>query len=624
MILSNLAHMVLQRAEGYPNRPALKWKEGEQWISMNYGEMCQQVKALASALYDQNIRPGDRVGIWANNQTSWTLFDMAILSLRAVCVPIYATNSLEQTQELIADAGLKLLYIAGETPIKSLSKAEALPPCLEGLILMVPSEAPKGITLPVIAFNEMLHHTAPKSTHDALRTLQDDANMDELASIIYTSGTTGQPKGVMLSHSNFEHQHRVVCEYFDVGKGDRSLCFLPLSHVYERAWTWHVLACGAENAYLEDPRNVAVALEEVQPNIMVSVPRLYEKIHSLIFEKLEDAPEARQKIFHWATGIGKQVSELTLAKKRIPFGLKAKHAVAHKLVFSKIQAKMGGPKKFLSSGGAPLSAEVAAFFHSVGLLICEGFGLTETSPIITCNRPQAVKFGSVGQLVPDCEVRINEDTGEIETRGKNLFKGYWNKPESTDRAFTRDGWFKTGDIGQMDSEGFLSITGRIKELIITSGGKNIAPNRIEAIVARDGFIEQIAAVGEGQKCVAALVVPAFEKLENWAKSQGLKFDCRESLVRLPEVLQLFRQRIQEQSSGLGKHEMVKAFVLLPEMFSEATGTMTPTLKLKRHAIARQYELLIAQMYSRFEEAGLHLNKELTALGGHFLSKPGKI
>jgi long-chain acyl-CoA synthetase len=619
MPISNLALLVLESKDDRSKQPALTWNQEDTWTSMTYKELATKAESLACALYDLGIRKGDRVGIWASNQPNWTLLDIAILSLRAVTVPIYATNTLSQAFELVEDSGMKLLFVAGEAPLGSLETLSEHPENLEALILPKGTATPKDSSLPASYLEDLMLTSISAEAAGGIAEIRQDADIHDLATIIYTSGTTGQPKGVMLSHANFLHQHDVVCEYFDVGKGDRSLCFLPLSHVYERSWTWHVLACGAENAYLEDPRLVAQALKDVQPNIMVSVPRLYEKIHAMIHEKLETAPAIRQKLFHWAITLGYQMSALELKGMKPSLGLKVQHGLADKLVLSKIRTALGGEKKFLSAGGAALSAEIESFFHAAGMLVCQGYGLTETSPIVTCNRPGEVRFGSVGKLVPGCELRINSENGEIETRGDNLFKGYWNKPEATDRAFTRDGWFRTGDVGSLGDDGYLQITGRIKELIITSGGKNIAPTRIEAMVARDSYIDQIAAIGDGQKCVAALVVPAFEKLEKWAHARGLSYDCHETLVKMPEVLQLFKDRIRKQSEELGHHEMVKTFALLPEMFTEAAGTLTPTLKLKRHAISARYETLIDSMYDVIEEAGQQLDGALVGIGGTFHS-----
>jgi len=415
-----------------------------------------------------------------------------------------------------------------------------------------------------------------------------------VATIIYTSGTTGQPKGVLLTHANFAHQSRSVAAHFDVGPGDRSLCFLPLAHVYERSWTAHLLASGACNYYLENPRDVVEALGRVRPNVMVSVPRLYEKVHETVIDRAARASTVRRTLFNWSLDVGYRASERVRDGRALGPALAIRHRLADRLVLSKVREAVGGDKKFLSAGGAPLGKGVAEFFHAVGLLVCEGYGLTETSPMATCNTPAQYRFGSVGKPVPECEVRIG-DNDEILLRGPNVMVGYHNRPEETAEALA-DGWFHTGDQGRFDDDGYLFITGRIKDLIITAGGKNVAPQQIEAAVRRDDLIDQVVAVGDRRKYIVALVVPAFEALEAWAAEHGVEARDREALVSHPEILALYRDRIGAQSKELAQYERIQRFALLSHELTLEAGELTPTLKVRRPVVVERYADLIEGLY----------------------------
>jgi long-chain acyl-CoA synthetase len=372
------------------------------------------------------------------------------------------------------------------------------------------------------------------------------------------------------------------------------LCFLPLSHVYERSWSYFVFAVGAQNNYLEDPKQVIEAMQEVRPTVMVSVPRLYEKIYSAVYDRLEHAPAMRRALFRWAIRVGFEANTRRFTNRsRGPF-LTFRHALADRLVLSKIRDIVGGPKNFFSAGGAPLAREIEEFFLAARLLVCQGYGLTETSPMVSYNAPGAFRFGTVGRPVPGCEVRIGDD-GEVQVRGPNVMEGYHNKPEATEEAFV-DGWFRTGDVGDLDADGYLRITDRIKDLIITSGGKNIAPQAVEMAIGKDHYIEQIAVVGDRRPYVAALVVPTFPALEEWARREGLEWTDRRALVERAEVEALYRQRIDLQSGDLAPFERVKRVTILTEEFTQASGELTPTLKLRRKQIAENRAAEIAAMY----------------------------
>ncbi|MCB0131669.1 MAG: long-chain fatty acid--CoA ligase, partial [Caldilineaceae bacterium] len=408
------------------------------------------------------------------------------------------------------------------------------------------------------------------------------------------SGTTGEPKGVMLTHANILHQFEALQTEFDVSATDRSLCFLPLSHVYERTWSYYVFRCGAENNYLADPKQVIAAMADVRPTVMVSVPRLYEKIYATVMHGVDQGSALTQRLFHWAVDVGRRYEYARRGKGPGGAWLTLQHKLADKLVLHKVRDVMGGPKNFFSAGGAPLSAAIEEFFFSVGLLVCEGYGLTETSPMVTFNSPHAFKFGSVGKPIPECQVRI-ADNGEILVKSPSVTQGYYNKPAATMEAFS-EGWFHTGDVGEFDDEGFLRITDRIKDLIITSGGKNIAPQKVETVYAKDHFIEQFIAIGDRRKFISALIVPNYEVLETYAQDQGIVFADRAELIRTPAVLAHYRQQIDSRADELAGYERVKAFTLLPAPFSQETGELTPTQKVKRKVIRDKYAAEIEAMY----------------------------
>ena len=417
---------------------------------------------------------------------------------------------------------------------------------------------------------------------------------DEIATLIYTSGTTGDPKGAVLTHANFFNQFATLDERFNVGTRDKSLCFLPLSHAYERTWSYYIFRCGAENNYIASPKDIVTYMPDVKPTCMVSVPRLYEKIYATVYDRLEKAPANKRKIFNWALGVGREYAYKKKDKKFICPVLKVKHALADKLVLSNIRAVVGGPKNFFSAGGAPLSQEIEEFFFAAGLLICQGYGLTETAPMISCNSPKDFKFGTVGKPIKGCEVKIGEN-GEILARGGNIMKGYYKKPKETEESFV-DGWFKTGDVGVIDEDGFLHITDRIKDLIITAQGKNVAPQHIETVIGKDYYIEQIVTIGDRRKYISAIIVPAFAALEKYARDNKISFSSREELVKTPEIIEFYSNRIKDLSTELASYEKIIRFVLLPHEFTQESGELTPTMKVKRKVIADRYQDIIDEMY----------------------------
>ncbi|MDO9693194.1 MAG: long-chain fatty acid--CoA ligase [Candidatus Latescibacteria bacterium] len=586
--MQNLALDIRDRARGRGARVAMRHKSDGRWLEITYAELDATVERIAAGLVRLGVTPGDRVALYAPNMPAWTLCDLAVLSVGAVTVPVYATSTAEQLAAIVEDSGARVL-VAG-TPQEAVTAAGVA--AGRTLILCegeAPAQAPGAIALATLAAAAIEPGTAAE-----LRRREAAASDDDLASIIYTSGTTGDPKGVLLTHANFRCQFASLDRRFELGPDDHSLCFLPLSHVYERAWSYYVYFKGARNSFVADPKQVVAYLAEVRPTAMVSAPRLYEKVHTAVHEKIARAPRLRRTLFHWAVRTGGAYQAADRGRRAGP-GLKLRHAVADRLVLRKIRDLMGGPKSVLSAGGAPLSSDIENFFLAAGLLICQGYGLTETAPMITCNAPGAWRFGTVGKPIDGVEVRIADD-GEILVRGPNVTAGYHNRPAETAAAL-RDGWLHTGDIGHLDADGYLVVTDRIKDLIVTSTGKKVAPQRIEMLVGGDHFIDQLAVVGDRRQYVSALVVPAFEALKAWALEKRIAFRDHEDLIGKPEVVQLMEERIRSRSQQLAPFETIRKFTLLARQFTQQTGEITPTLKVRRKVIAEKYRHLIDRMYN---------------------------
>jgi len=590
----HLAVMIAKRCRQYGDRVAMRYKSGETWQEITYRELGEQIQHVAAALVKMGVQAGDRVGIFSQNRAEWAIADFAILSVDAVTVPIYATNTSSQTEYIVRDAGLKVIFVGDEEQNDKVMAFADQDDLLHHIVLFDSPASPPRDGGRTRTFASLLEQAPPAGDPAPMAENRPSDTSRHLASIIYTSGTTGDPKGVMLSHGNFFHQIDAVNANFQVGPEDRSLCFLPLSHVYERIWSYIVFHQGAQNNYIRNPREVLQYFGEVKPTAMVSVPRLYEKIYAAIMDRLDKAPAIRKRLFTWATGVGRQWAHARRDNRRPGLGLTIRHGLADRLVLRKIRDIVGGDKNFFSAGGAPLAKEIEEFFLDIGLLVFQGSGLTETAPMISYNTPQHFKFGTVGRPAPGCRVRIGTD-GEIQVKGPNVMLGYYNNPEATEAVFD-DGWFRTGDVGVIDAEGFLVITDRIKDLIITSGGKNIAPQRIETAVGKDHYIEQITTIGDRRKFISALIVPSFEAIENVAREKGITFGSREELVQHPEIIAFFRDRIDQQSSDLARYETIKAFTLLPREFSQDSGEITPTQKIRRNVVEQHFGPEIEAMY----------------------------
>jgi long-chain acyl-CoA synthetase len=590
-----LCELFYQSVDGFNKATHLLYKKDGKWTPISSREFREAVEELSMGLRELGIEPGDRVAILSENRPEWAMADLASLAAAAVDAPIYATLTAPQVLYILKDSGAKAIFVSNEVQAKKIAEIRSSAPDLKHVIAMEPSPVP-GMTpfAEVRAKGAEALKKAPNAVRDRAATVKPD----DVATIIYTSGTTGDPKGVMLSHTNLVSNVLGSEKVFEGLAGDdTSLSFLPLCHVFERmSGHYLLLRVGAVIAYAEGFDKVPQNLLEVRPSLVLSVPRLYEKVYARVHEKVASDPPLRQRIFHWAMGVGKRVFRHKVEHTTPGLFLRLQHAIADRLVFAKIRERTGGRIKLFVSGGAPLGREIAEFFGSVGLLILEGYGLTETSPVIAVNRPNALKPGSVGQALEGVEIKIAED-GEICARGPNIMKGYYHKPEATAEVLDKDGWFHTGDIGELDAQGFLTITDRKKDLIVTSGGKKVAPQPIENRLKSHPLIGECVMIGNRRNFPAALLVPNFENLELWAKGKGVGYKDRQDLLTKPETQRLYEETVAGLSKDLAQFEKIKKLTLLEKEFSIEAGQLTPTLKVKRKVVEEQFKGIIDRMYA---------------------------
>jgi len=593
MTARNLCDLFYEAVTTYDKPRHLLYKKEGAWRAWSSAEFKRAVEELSLGLRALGLEPGDRVAILSENRPEWAFADLAILAAGAVDVPIYASLTAPQVLYILKDSGAKVAFVSGAAQAAKVAQVRDQAPDLRDVIRMDAAEVPGTVSLDEVRAKG---RPALLADPEAVRARAARSGPDDLATLIYTSGTTGDPKGVMLSHGNITSNVAAAAKVFPVfGPDDVALSFLPLCHIFERmAGHYLMLSRGVTIAYAESVEAVPANMAEIRPTVMFSVPRLYEKMYDRIREKVAADSAPRQRLFRWAFAVGLREFRHRVEKTRPPVGLRLQHALADRLVFGKIKRRVGGRLRVFVSGGAPLNRDIAEFFGAAGLLILEGYGLTETSPVITVNRPDDFRPGTVGPPVDGVEVKIAAD-GEILTRGPHVMRGYFNKPEATAEAIDREGWFHTGDIGRLE-DGFLTITDHKKDIIVTSGGKNIAPQPIEGALKTSPLIAEVVMIGNKRNFAAALVVPRFEALEPWARSRGIAFRDREDLVRRPEIVARYEQEVKEVTGELAKFEQIKKITLLPREFSLEGGELTPTLKVKRRVVEQKYKDMIDRMY----------------------------
>jgi long-chain acyl-CoA synthetase len=575
----------------------LKRKVGNKFEGITYKEFGEETTSFAFGLASLGIKRGDKVAIIAENRPEWVYSDMAILGLGAVNVPLYPSLTADSIEFIMNNSESRGIIVSNKFQLNKLQKVRDKCKYLEFVIIMNEADFSADVQSLYTFQNVQQKGEAFRAQHpnyfkDNIKLTRDD----EICTIIYTSGTTGEPKGVMLTHRNILSNVNSALKTFPIGPDDVFLSFLPLSHIFERmAGYYTAFSSGGMICYAESIETVAQNLIEIKPTIMTTVPRLFERIYSKIIKNVENQSEKKQKIFWWAIDIGKKYANAKRARK-ITFGLGVKHKVAEKLVFKKLQHRTGGNLRFFISGGAALPKELGEFFEAIGLQIIEGYGLTESSPVLSANRVDEYKFGSVGKPFPGVEIKIASD-GEILARGPNIMQGYYKNKKETDEVL-KDGWLHTGDIGHFDAEGFLTITDRKKHLFKTSTGKYIAPAPIENLFLSSKYIDQFVLIGDRRMFLSALVVPDFEAIKEYADARKIPYKDINDLIKREEIYNLFESEMSQFQKKLANYERIRKFVLLDKPFSIESGEMTPKLSLKRKIVEERYRDLIEKMYNQ--------------------------
>ncbi len=594
--VSTLTELFL-KAAGYNKPNCLMSKVGGTYQPISTAELVDRVRRLSKALLELGVERGDRVALMSENGPHWPTVDFATLCAGAALVPIYPTLLPDQSSYIAGNCGAKVVIAETTTHLDGLlAHIDELPEVRQFVLIKGTSSHPKVITL-----DKLMERGAGVDVA-AFEARARAVKPEDLATFIYTSGTTGTPKGVMLTHGNLASNVTSGLAALNFQEGSTALSFLPLSHVFERMVDYCYFLRGCTIAYAESVAAVAQNMMEVKPQVFVSVPRVYEKVYSKVQEGVAASSPIKQKLFAWAVDLGRRSLAYRLKKQRPPGFQGLQLAFADKLVFSKIKARLGGRFDFAVSGGAPLARDLAEFFWGAGIAIYEGYGLSETSPVISVNTQEHVKMGTVGQPIADVQVKIAED-GEILARGPNIMQGYWHMEKETAEVLDADGWFHTGDIGEIDADGFLRITDRKKELIINAYGKNVAPAPIENSLKGSRFIGQAVVIGDRRKFLSALLVPDFEALKPWAEKQGIATADNAQLIADPKVKELIGHEVAAVNANLAGFEKIVAWELLPNEFTLETGEITPTLKVKRRVVNQKYGTIIDRLYAEADKHG---------------------
>jgi long-chain acyl-CoA synthetase len=588
-----LNQLLFEAVEKYNKPDALQVRVGDRYTSISHATLLERVRHVADGLAAIGIKRGDRVAILSENRPEWAIADFACLTSGVTDVPLYPSLPSEQLAYPIRDSGSVAMFVSTKAQAEKIAAIRGQIPGLKTVIAFDASAgASADMTLDAVEQRGADADSAQRAAEFRATALRVQPN--DLATIIYTSGTTGEPKGVMLSHDNIYSNVAATRNALVMRGDDVSLSFLPLSHILQRMGDYWFLATGTCIAYVDSFDLVPIAMTQVRPTIAMSVPRLYEKMYARVLENALAGGALKKRIFFWARSVADRWADEKLAGLE-PSGLVAmQYALAQKLVFSKLKARTGGRLRYFVSGGAPLAPEINKFFYAAGLVILEGYGLTETSPVIGVNTPDNFRIGTIGKPIDGVEVKIADD-GEILTRGPHVMQGYYNKPDATRDAIDSDGWFKTGDIGVIE-DGFIRITDRKKDLIVTAGGKNIAPQPIENAVKTNKYVSQAVMIGDKRKFPAMLIVPNWDNLEKWAKNKNFLWTERSQLLAMPAVQAKMEKEVQSKYDGLAHFEMPKKIALLDRDFSVESGELTPTLKVKRRVIDRNYKSVIDALY----------------------------
>jgi long-chain acyl-CoA synthetase len=596
MAQDTLARIFWSRIEAGGDSPAQRFKRADGWQTLSWRQLGDVVQEVALGFLALGRGKGDALALLSASRAEWVQADFAIFSAGCVTIPVYPSYTPEQLAYIVSDSGARTLIV--EDPVQ-LAKALEMRGRMDSLEQVVVIQGYEGRERSVLTWEEL--RRLGRDNRERLKSVLADrvasAQPEDVATIVYTSGTTGPPKGVVQTHANHVAALQAASQSTKILGGDVHLLFLPLAHAFARFEAFMGIHRGLTTAFAENIDKVGDNLREVRPDFISSVPRVFEKVYARILAGVEAGSPLKKKIFHWAIGVGRQVSRLQQDRQPIPRWVALKHRIAHKLVFSKLHQALGGRLRFCISGGAPLAKEIAEFFHAAGILILEGYGLTETCPVLSVNRPDAFKFGSVGRAIPGVELRIAPD-GEILARGPNMAtRGYFKKPEATREVFEPTGWFHTGDIGRIDDDGFLFITDRKKDLIVTAGGMNIAPQNIENLLKGDPFISQVMVYGDRQPYPVALITLNPEELRRFATGQGILTTDPASLAKHPRVVERVSRIVEEKNAFLQSYAKIKKFAVLPADFTQDGGELTPTLKVKRKVVLEKYRTAIESLYA---------------------------
>jgi len=587
----NLVELFLNQVKSHGDGVALRYKSEGKWIPITFNEWAREVKTVAMSLVKLGLQPKRTVSLVSNNRPEWVCADLGAQMAGGILVPIYPTLTADEVRYIIDNAESTIVFVEDNSQLaKLLSVVDKLPLVQQIILIQGTSNDSR-----VMTYKDLLK-LGGSFDEAVLKERYKNIGPHDIATYIYTSGTTGKPKGAMLTHDNILFITDSVLKVFEIQPEDSAISFLPLSHVYERVGGFYTaLRAGIEGSFAESIDKMGANLLEVRPTILCAVPRVLEKAYAAILDKVNSGSPTAKAIFNWALKIGYKTSPYRLSGKRLPLFLAIQHEAAKKLVYDKIAERFGGRVRFIAVAGAPMSKAIAEFFHALNVLVLEGYGMTECAAPATLNTLQRARFGTVGQALPGVELKIAPD-GEILLSGRSVFKGYYRMPEETAEVL-EDGWLHTGDIGEMDSDGMIRITDRKKDLIVTSGGKNVAPQKIENMLISDQYISQAVVIGDKRNYLTALISPSIEAIEHYAREKGFEIQDRKSAAKNPKVIELIRSRVEEINKNLAKFETVKDFRLLEQDLAQETGEITPTLKVKRKVVREKYRDLIEEMYA---------------------------
>lgn len=572
---------------------ALLVKRKDNFQPLSSVEVRSQVQGMVAGLMDLGVEGGDRIALLSENRPEWLVSDIAILSAGAINVPVYPTLPSNQIEGLLNDAGVKIIILSTAEQLEKIREIQSKVPTLQATVVM-DLEEPESDSLRSFANLQDQGRKAWQRDPAAYLKVRQGIDPQDVATIIYTSGTTGPPKGVMLSHANIVANLLELSRVFEFDHKDRVLSLLPLSHIFERVAHYLMFYCGVSIAYAESIEKVPINMQEVQPTVVACVPRFFEKLYDRVMESRQLTTGLKRALSDWAFGVGERHTRHILQGTTPPPGLAFQRFLASKIVFAKLQQRIGGRLRFFISGGAPLDPRLAEFFLSAGILILEGYGLTETSPVIAVNNPNRYRFGTVGPPLPGLEVRIADD-GEVLTRGPSVMLGYYNRPDET-REVIQDGWFHTGDIGHLDPDGFLKITDRKKDLIVTAGGKNVAPQPIERLLKASPAVLNAVVLGDKRPYLCALVVPNPDVVTDHARGRGLSFGSYGELLQTPQIREFLMNAVENSTAGLASFETVKKIIPVEKDFTIEDGELTPTLKVKRRIVEKRFKDQIEALY----------------------------